>query len=170
VATRFGAFIVAGLLQGLLRDEPNPEIAKDRIIHCLREVTACAEKRGVDVVIEPVNHLQVGFNNTVSEVLQLIETVNSPALKPMVDTIHLNIEESSLVQPILDCRGRLRHVHLCESNGSVLGSGNIDFATVLNALEEIGYEGFASVKVYRGATLEEGAKSGIDYLRTLRLL
>jgi len=118
-------------------------------------------------VVEPVNHLQVGFNNGVSEVRQLIRIVNSPALKPMVDTIHMNIEERSLIQPILDCGSELRHVHLCESNGSLFGTGHIDFAAVLKALDVISYAGFASVKVYRGATLEEAARSSMDYLRRL---
>ena len=85
----------------------------------------------------------------------------------MVDTIHMNIEEKSLVQPILDCGAQLRHVHLCESNGALFGTGHIDFGAALRALEQIGYEGFASVKVYRNATLEEAARSSREYLRQI---
>ena len=123
--------------------------------------------RGVDLVIEPVNHLQVGFNNSVSAVLQLIRDIRSTAWKPMVDTIHLNIEESSLSQPIYDCGEDLRHVHLCESNAGLFGGGHIDFAAVLQALDTIGYKGFATVKVYRKAGLKEAARSSIEYLRSL---
>ncbi len=83
----------------------------------------------------------------------------------MVDTIHMNIEETSLVEPIRECGDRLRHVHLCESNGSLFGTGNVDFGSVLKSLDEIGYRRFASVKVYRGAALEEAAPASIEYLR-----
>ena len=167
-AAQFDAILVIGLLQGLRSDEPDPDIANDRIADGLRQVASAAEEKGVELVFEPLNHLQAGFNNSVAEVRQLIRAVGSPALKPMVDTIHMNIEEPSLVQPILDCGTDLRHVHLCESNGSFFGTGHIDFAAVLNALDEIGYDRFASVKVYRGTPLEKAARSSIEYLRSLR--
>ena len=167
VARRFKAILVVGLLQGLLSDEHEVEAAQARIRDGLRQVAAQAEVQGVEVVVEPVNHLQVGFNNSVAEVRQLISEVGSPALKPMVDTIHMNVEERSLVEPILECGSSLRHVHLCESNGSLLGTGHLDFAAVLGALDRIGYDGFASVKVYRGASLEDAAPHS---LRTLERL
>ena len=167
LAARFDAILVVGLLQGLTSDEPDADAAHDRIVACLREVTAVAETRGVDLVMEPVNHLQVGFNNSVVEVRQLVSDVGSPALKPMVDTIHMNIEDESLTQPIRDCGADLRHVHLCESNGGPFGSGHIDFGAVLDTLDEIGYDGFASAKVYRKSTLDAAARSSIEFLRQL---
>ena len=165
LAGRFQSILVVGLLQGLRSDEPDLKIANQRIVEGLQEVGAAVLQRSVELVIEPVNHLQVGFNNSVAEVRQLIETIGSPAFKPMVDTIHMNIEETSLTQPIYDCGEELRHVHLCESNGAVLGSGHIDFGAVLKALGDIAYDGSASVKVYRKATLEEAAVSSMGYLR-----
>ena len=166
-ARHFGAILVVGLLQGLRTDEPDPEAANRRIVGCLRDVAAAAADSGVELVIEPVNHLQVGFNNSVAEVRRLVEAVGSPALGPMVDTIHMNIEDPSLVQPILDCGHNLRHVHLCESNGARFGSGHIDFGAVLQALEEVDYKRFASVKVYRMADLGEAARTSIEYLRAV---
>lgn len=168
VARRFRAILVVGLLQGLLGDEPDVAAAQARIRGGLRQVAGQAEANGVEVVVEPVNHLQVGFNNSVAEVRRLIAEVGSPALKPMVDTIHMNVEEQSLVEPILECGSSLRHVHLCESNGSLLGSGHLDFAAVLGTLDRIGYDGFASVKVYRGASLEDAAPHSLHYLRRLQ--
>ena len=93
VASRFNAVLVVGLLQGLRRDEPNPNVANRRIAEGLKPVADAAGAKNVDLVIEPVNHLQVGFNNTVAEVQSLIAAIDSPAIRPMVDTIHLNIEE-----------------------------------------------------------------------------
>ena len=164
-AKRFGAVLVVGLLQGLRRDEPDPAAANRRIADGLRLVADAAQDKGVELVIEPVNHLQVGFNNSVAEVLKLIADIGSPAIRPMVDTIHLNIEERSLTEPILACGKSLRHVHLCECHGGRFGTGHIDFAAVREALEQIGYDGFASVKVYRDVEFEEAARSSIEQLR-----
>jgi D-psicose/D-tagatose/L-ribulose 3-epimerase len=167
LAERFDAILVVGLLQGFTRDEPDLETALGRIVASLKQVAAAAEPRGVQFVMEPINHLQVGFNNSVAEVRQVVKDVGSDAFKPMVDTIHMNIEDQSITQPILDCGPDLRHVHLCESNGGLFGSGHIDFAAALKALDEIGYDGFASVKVYRKASMVEAARSSINLLRQL---
>ena len=165
VARRFKSILVVGLLQGLRSDEADPEIANRRIAEGLRAVGDTAEEQGVELVIEPVNHLQVGFNNSVSEVRELIAASGSSAFKPMVDTVHMNIEETSLTQPIYDCGEELRHVHLCESNGAALGSGHLDFGAVLRALDDVAYDGFASVKVYRKAAVQDVIASSIRYLR-----
>lgn len=164
VAQQFSAALVVGLLQGQRRDEPDAALANRRIADALRQVADTAARCGVDLVIEPVNHLQVGFHNSVAEVRALIETIGSPAVRPMVDTLHLNIEEQSLTAPIIACGPALRHVHLCESNGGRFGTGHIDFAAVRGALQQIGYRGFASVKVYRGLSLEEAARTSIAAL------
>ncbi len=160
IAQRFDTILVVGLLQGFRSDEPDPAVANERIAACLAEVAAAA----VDIVVEPINHLQVGFNNSVGEVRDLIAATGSSRLHPMVDTIHMNVEEASLVQPIRDCGASLRHVHLCESNGAILGSGHIDFASVLTTLDEVGYNDFASVKVYRKAEILDAARSSMAHL------
>ena len=165
VAERFGSILGVGLLQGLRRDEPNAAVANTRIQEGLCRFADAAEKRQIDIVLEPVNHLQVGFNNSVAEVRAMVTAVNSPRLRPMVDTLHMNIEESSLRRPILDCGKALRQVHLCESNGGAFGSGRVNFVEALAALHEIGYSGFASVKVYRHLDFETAARSSIEYLR-----
>ena len=126
-----------------------------------------AVDEGVELVVEPINHLQVGFHNSVNEVRDLVAAIDVPAFKLMVDTIHMNIEETSLIEPIRACGAALRHVHLCESNGALLGSGHIAFKVVLETLDEIGYDGFASVKVYRKAGFREAAQRSLDFLRAL---
>ena len=166
VASRFNAILVVGLLQGLRSDEADPVVANQRIAACLHDVGLTALGAGVEIVIEPVNHLQVGFNNSLAEVQRLIAEIDVPVFKPMLDTIHMNIEETSLTEPVYRCGTSLGHVHLCESNAGVFGTGRIDFKSVLDALNSVGYEGFASVKVYRKANLEEGIRSSIAFLRS----
>lgn len=169
IARRLDAILVVGLLQGLRTDEPDPGIASERIVECLREVGAAAQAEGVQVVLEPVNHLQVGFNNSVAEALTTIERVSMPAVGPMIDTLHMHIEERSPVQSVLKVGKKLRHVHLCESNGGLLGSGNADLPAVLQALESIDYQHFVSIKIYRGSKWQEAARSAMEYLASLSL-
>jgi sugar phosphate isomerase/epimerase len=164
-AAQLGAVLVVGLMQGLLTDEPDEAEANRRIAACLRPVAAAAAERGSVLVLEPVNHLQVGFNHTATEAAAMVERIDSPGLSYMLDTIHLNIEERSVLETIRVHGRRIRHFHLCETNGGPFGTGNLDFPGVLRALDEGGYEHFASVKIYRKLDWEEAARSAMTFLR-----
>jgi sugar phosphate isomerase/epimerase len=166
VAAQFEAMLVFGQMQGFLSDEPNAEAANERIVAGLRRVCHEAAAHGVRLAFEPVNHLQAGFNNTVAEVVDMVRRVGSPSLKPMVDTIHLNIEECSVTEPILRLGQNLGHVHLCETNGGMFGTGHLDFEAVFRALAYIRYDQYVSVKIYRGASWEAGAEGAMAFLQT----
>src|SRR5579864_2645049 len=165
MAAQLGAIMVVGLMQGLRSDEPDEAKANDRIAEALKLVAETAHVERVQVVLEPVNHLQVGFNHTAGEAAALVARVGSPALGYMLDTIHMNIEEHSVLETIRAHGPCIRHFHLCETNGSAYGTGNLDFPSVLAALAQAGYDRYASVKVYRKANWEEAARSSAEFLR-----
>jgi D-psicose/D-tagatose/L-ribulose 3-epimerase len=83
----------------------------------------------------------------------------------MLDTIHLNIEERSILDTIRVHGRRIHHFHLCETNGGPFGTGNLDFPAVLRALDDTGYAHFASVKIYRKVGWEEAAKGAMTLLQ-----
>ena len=164
-AARLGAILVVGLMQGLRTDEADETEANSRIAACLRHVAEAAAERGATVILEPVNHLQVGFNHTAAEAVAMVARVGSSGLGYMLDTIHLNIEERSVLETIRVHGRRIRHFHLCETNGGLFGTGNLDFPAVLQTLAEVGYSHFASVKIYRQADWEEAARTAMSFLR-----
>jgi sugar phosphate isomerase/epimerase len=162
---RLGAVLVVGQMQGLRSDEVDEAVAQERIATGLQAVAASAEKQNATLVLEPVNHLQVGFNNTAAEAAALVQRIGSPSLSYMLDTIHLNIEERSILETIRLHAPRIRHFHLCETNGGPFGSGNLDFPSVLKTLQESGYAHFVSVKIYRKLDWEQAAAEAIAFLR-----
>jgi D-psicose/D-tagatose/L-ribulose 3-epimerase len=164
-ASALGALVVVGLMQGLRSDEPDEAVASARIVECLKRTAQVAEELGGSIVIEPVNHLQVGFNHTAAEAAALAERVGSPALGFMLDTIHMNIEERSAIGTIEEYGARARHFHLCETNGGPFGSGGLDFPRVLAALRASGYDRFVSLKIYRHARWEQSARDSLAFLR-----
>lgn len=168
IAAQFGALIVVGQMQGFLSDEPDQQVGAARIEACMREVVEAAEQHGTTVVFEPVNHLQAGFHNTLDDVLALAARINSPRFKPMLDTFHINIEEQSMTEPIFRAGNNLGHFHLCESNGSRLGSGHLDFKSIFAALNSIAYDGYVSIKVYRHPWYI-GAEAAVKHLAQLEV-
>jgi 5-keto-L-gluconate epimerase len=167
MAAQLGAIVVVGQMQGLAKDEPDEKAGNDRIAAGLKHVCRTAEKLGVTVVLEAVDHLGIGFNTTITEVQAMQRRVNSPAFKPMYDRFHANIEERSLTEPIIRLGKDLGHVHLCDTNGGPFGSGHLDFEALMRALDDIHYSGWVSVKVYRFVSWDEGAAGAMAYLKRI---
>jgi sugar phosphate isomerase/epimerase len=166
IAARFRAILVIGQMQGLATDEPDRAVGEARIEECLKRIVEAAERTGATIAFEPVNHLQAGFHSSLADVLALAARLGSPRFKPMLDTFHMNIEEKSLIEPIQRVGKNLAHFHLCESNGSFLGSGHFDFNPILATLEQVGYAGYVSVKVYR-QPWRVAAKATMEFLGQL---
>jgi sugar phosphate isomerase/epimerase len=166
-AAPLGAIVVVGLMQGLRSDEPNGALAAERIGDCLRQAADHAAKRGTTLVLEPVNHLQVGFHHTAAEAAELVARVGSPGLGYMLDTIHMHIEERSVNGTIREHGRRISHFHLCESNGGAFGSGAINFAEVIGALRDCRYGRYISVKIYRQPDWQEAARMAAERILPL---
>jgi D-psicose/D-tagatose/L-ribulose 3-epimerase len=166
IAARFGAVLVIGQMQGFPSDEPNRAVGEARIEESLKPVVEAAERHGTTIAFEPVNHLQAGFHHTLADVMALAGRMGSPRFKPMLDTFHMNIEEKTMIEPIHRVGRDLAHFHLCESNGDFLGSGHFDFNAILAALDQIGYAGYVSAKVYR-EPWEAAARATMQFLRGL---
>jgi sugar phosphate isomerase/epimerase len=165
LAAQLGALLVVGLMQGLRTDEPDTQLAAARIAECLRRVATSAESCGGSVVLEPVNHLQVGFHHTAAEAAALAARIASLAFGYMLDTFHMNIEEIHMRETILTHGHGIRHFHLCETNGGPFGSGHLDVSGVLAALDATGYARFVSVKVYRALDWHQSAHASAEILR-----
>ena len=167
IAARFGALIVVGQMQGFPTDEPDRRVGEARIEESLKPVVESAERHGTTIAFEPVNHLQAGFHPTLADVMGLADRLGSPRLRPMLDSFHMNIEEKSVLEPIHRVGRGLAHFHLCESNGSFLGTGHLDISAILAALDQIGFAGYVSVKAYRHPW-SVGAPATMRFLRELQ--
>jgi len=148
LAARWHAVVVFGSLQGRRSNEPDRAAGQARIGAAIARVAERASARGVTVAFEPVNQLEVGFNNTIAAVAGIVRRMNLPGLRMMVDTFHMNIEERDVLAPLAGIADILAHVHLSETNRDVLGAGHWDTAGFLDELQRLGYQGVCSVGVY----------------------
>src|SRR5690606_16481128 len=100
-----------------------------------------AGDHGVVLGIEPLNRFETSFINLASQAIEVIDRVDHPACKIMLDTFHMNIEEKSLGNAIRAVGSRLCHFHACENDRGAPGSGNVTWNDVKQALRDIGYDG-----------------------------
>jgi sugar phosphate isomerase/epimerase len=148
LAGRWKCILIFGSLQGRLSDEPDYEAGRKRIVQSLGELCAFAAERGVVIAVEPVNHLEVGWHNTIADVARLVRSIARPSARLMIDTFHMNIEERDMVVPFMSIMDILVHVHLSETNRDVLGLGHGDLQALCDALGAIEFAGHCSIGVY----------------------
>jgi 5-keto-L-gluconate epimerase len=169
LAARWKSIIVFGSLQGRSSDEPDRAAGEARIRAVIADVGRYATEQGVTIAFEPVQFGEVGFHNTIAEVMTLVRGLNLPGLRMMIDTFHMNIEEKDMIAPIAPICDILAHVHLSETNRGVLGDGHWPTARFFAELDRLGYFGFCSVGVYNTRrTRRESIRRCMEVIRLER--
>lgn len=123
-----------------------------RSVKNVRTVGKIAQECGVDYCLEVLNRFEGYLLNTCAECRQFVEEVDVPAVKIMLDTFHMNIEEDSMTEAILLAGDRLGHFHVGENNRRLPGKGNLPWYQIGSALRAIGYD--------KNVVMEPFVKSG----------
>jgi D-psicose/D-tagatose/L-ribulose 3-epimerase len=81
------------------------------LVGILKDLADYAGKKGILLGLEPLNRFETSFITTAEQAIELVDRVNHPALKIMLDTFHMNIEENSMGDAIRSVGSRLLQVH-----------------------------------------------------------
>ncbi|HET6445150.1 MAG TPA: sugar phosphate isomerase/epimerase family protein [candidate division Zixibacteria bacterium] len=119
------------------------ERARDRdlLVKNLKELAAYAGDHGVIFGLEPLNRFETSFINLAEQAIHVVDLVDHPSCKIMLDTFHMNIEEKSAGDAIRAAGPRLVHLHACENDRGAPGSGNVTWPDIGQALADIDYDG-----------------------------
>ncbi|SED36227.1 D-tagatose 3-epimerase [Rhizobiales bacterium GAS191] len=121
----------------------------DAVVTGLGVASRSAAQAGVRLAIEPLNRFETDIANTARHACQIAAAVGSPAVGVMLDTFHMNMEESDLPRAIRDTGDRLFHFQANENHRGFLGSGHIDWPPIARALADIGYGGPIVLEPFR---------------------
>ncbi|WP_049921173.1 sugar phosphate isomerase/epimerase family protein [Halopiger djelfimassiliensis] len=125
-----------------------------RYLHdSLHEILDYATPRGIDVGIEFEPELLV--ENT-DEVLAVIDEIDRDALGVNLDVGHAAVYGEDVATSIRCSAGSITGVHLEDIVGGrrgkhyhrIPGEGDLDFRAIFDALDDIGYDGFATLELY----------------------
>lgn len=165
LAADFGQMVNIGRVRGGVHPGQTLEQAQALFSETLLDLSANAEKRGVTLVIEPVNRYEINYINTLDEGGALLDGLNNRSLGLMPDVFHMNIEDDQIGEALIRNARHIRYVHLADSNRHAPGDGHLDFAEVFGALHAIGYDGWVTAEILPYPSPDEAARRAIDYLR-----
>lgn len=144
-----GGRLIAGPLYSPVGYLPGRRRTQDewqRAVECFQELGPVLDRYGVAVAIEPLNRYETYFLNTVSDAVLLCREIGHPKIGILFDTYHTNIEEKAIADAVRQAGHYLMHVHSCENDRGVPGSGHIEWREFFNALREIRYDGWLTIE------------------------
>ena len=158
-AVALGSGVVAGPLYASVGRKWRVEAGGRAKLVCeladaLSPLAEYAGERGVRLALEPLNRFETSLFNTTEQTLEIVETVDSPALGLLLDTFHMNIEERSIPAAVRLAGDRLFHFHACANDRGAPGADHLDWAGIVGALADVGYD---SAVVIESFTAENDA-------------
>lgn len=176
-----GGVLYAPWGQAKMRSEAKDDIK--RSLEALSLIGEYAGKRGVVLAIEILNRYESYFLNTVREGKEYLKQINNKNVKLHFDTFHSNIEEKNMYNAIVEGGEDIYHIHFCENNRGVPGSGSINWDEVKRGIKDINYDRWITLEnfvmsecgvgkdVYIWRNIEKdgntAAREGIKFIKKL---
>lgn len=117
IASKSGSMVIIGGVRGKLTESvenKKSEEVKGKL--ALVEYLEYAEKKNVVLLIEPINRYEINLINTLQEGIRLIEELGMDNLKLLPDTFHMNIEEKSIEESLIEAKQYIGYIHFADSN------------------------------------------------------
>lgn len=132
-----------------------------QVIENLQELTPTLEDSGVTLAIESLNRFETFFLNTMSDARNLLDEIAHPKIGALFDTFHANIEEKSIATSLRSISPHLKHVHACENDRGIPGTGHVAWPELRAGLDELNYDGWVVIESFGFAIQEIAAAACI---------
>ena len=166
-AAHLGANINIGRVRGQYCKELTKEETEELAVAAFRELADYAAPKNVMIALETVTIMQTNFMNTLEEGCNMVDRVDRPNFKVMMDVFHLNLEEKNVFEAIKKYSAYNIHVHLADNNRRYPGHCGMDFEKIISTFKECGYDGAFCTEIFQIPNQEEAAKGAIAHLQPI---
>lgn len=114
------------------------EKGMDQFAELCVQIGKIAEKNQIHVAVEPINHLETNFINTVKEGYALVHKVNHPNIRLLADLYHMNMEQED-IRELSAMSDAIIHLHIANPITRKYPKPNdgYDYQPFLNLAREI---------------------------------
>ncbi|MBE0535464.1 MAG: TIM barrel protein [Phycisphaerae bacterium] len=142
--------------------------AKKYLAEGLAAVADHAQRRGVMILIEPLDKTQTDVVNVTAEALELVKQIDHPAIQTMFD-FHNTLDETEPFDVIIrKYYPYIHHVHVMEMDGTYLGTGDgtTTYVKAFQTLKELQFDKWVSLEVFDPAP--GGKTIAVESMKALR--
>ena len=156
-----GAPAIIGSMQGRYGGEISKDQAIEWLTDGLNELGDYANQYNTPLLYEPLNRYETNLFNNLGDTDKYLDNLENKNIRILADLFHMNIEEKCISQAIKDSGSKIGHVHFVDSNRQAAGFGHMNHAPISEALNEIGFNQFASAEAFPIPTSEAAAEATI---------
>ena len=124
-------------------------------------------RHGVTYVIEPLNRAETNFVNSVASGAELVRAVNTPHIKLLADSYHMD-EEDEPNEVLVRTNGLIKHAHTADTRRVPPGQGHFDHTAFMRTLRIAGYRGRLSIEC-RWGDFDAEVGPALAHLRAIKL-
>jgi sugar phosphate isomerase/epimerase len=165
VQTGAGIIVVGSGGARRVPDGMDEERAMLQFKHFLGQCAQAGARHNIVFAIEPLNHTETNFINTVHAGAELVRAVGDAHVRLLVDSYHMDVE-SEPMDDVVRAHGLIAHAHTADTRRVAPGSGSFDHRAFLRALRIAGYRGRLSIECHWTDMATELAPS-LNHLRAL---
>jgi sugar phosphate isomerase/epimerase len=147
--------------------KPSRSEADDRavLLEGLYELGEHAATEGTVVLLEPLNRYEDHMVNTLADAAGLVREVGLSSVAVMADTFHMSIEEGDPARSLREAAPYVRHIQLGDTNRLEPGAGHLDWAALLDVLDDTSYDGWMAMECGMSGPPEQVLPAVADLLK-----
>ncbi|HIT76073.1 MAG TPA: TIM barrel protein [Candidatus Avipropionibacterium avicola] len=123
----------------------DPDRARDRFAESLVTARDAAERRGLRIVLEPLNRNETNLLTTIEEAATFLDGYGIERVSIVADLFHV-MSEAEPLATVAERAGRIGHAHIADSGRVPPGQGGWPLREFLTALRSGGYRGPVSIE------------------------
>lgn len=169
------------VFSGHLKEDIPYEEGMRWIVDCFRECVSYAEGKGIVLVLE--NHGL--FAGKSKQVIELLESVNSPMLKANADTGNFLLVGEAPLEAVRNLKDNIGFVHFkdlkkvgidevgyegCDGSkyqGTIIGQGDVPMNEIVALLRKCNYKGYLSLEYEGIGDSISGTRESIIYMKSI---
>jgi D-psicose/D-tagatose/L-ribulose 3-epimerase len=113
-----------------------------------QQLAPVVDAAGLEIGIEALNRFETYFLNTAADAARLCDAIGSPRIGILLDTFHANIEEKTIGGALRDAGRHLKHLHVCENDRGVPGSGHVAWDEFFATVAAMGYDRWMTIESF----------------------
>lgn len=164
LAADYGKLVNVGRARGFVGNGQTREQAETLFMETMENICEKAEKKGVTLIIEPVNRYEINFINNLDEGTALAKKLKHRNVGLMPDVFHMNIEDDSIGDSLIRNADLVKYIHLADSNRLAPGQGHLDFDNIFSALKSAEFDGWASIEILAKPDPDTAARQAAEYI------
>jgi len=165
VAGELGAPAIIGSMQGRCEAGLARSQLLEWLAEALEDLSGQSAQFNQMLLYEPLNRYETDVFSRQGEAAAFLRALRSTNVRLLCDLFHMNLEERSIAETLVEAGPMVGHIHWADSNRHAMGQGHTEVAPIIAALRAIGFSGYLSAEVLPLPNDLAAAQQSLDSIR-----